>query len=109
MSAFKAQLANPYDAPYRHIEPPFQHHSPTSRDAAKSITKHVGTLHRRVLDYLKEHPQGATDEQISAETGLRESTARARRVELTQANLIKDSRRYHHTRSGRRATVWIAA
>ena len=116
MSAFKSQLADPYDVPYGPVgyavpfptnSPPFQRHSETSRDAAQSIAKHIGALHHRVLAYLKNHPQGATDEQISDGTVLRESTALARRVELTQANLVKDSGRYALTRSWRKATVWV--
>ena len=102
MSAFKAQLS---DDPFA---PPFQRHSETSRDAAQSIAKHIGALHKIVLGYLREHPEGSIDEDISTFTGLRESTARARRVELTQANLVKDSGRYALTRSGRKATVWAA-
>lgn len=99
MSAFKAQLS---DDPF---VPPFQRHSDTSRQAAQSIAKNIGPMHERVLAYLKNHPQGATDEQIIDGTGLGQ-TARPRRIELQQRNLIKDSGRYALTRSGRRATLW---
>lgn len=106
MSGFKALLDDPYDALYA---PPFQSHSQTSRDAAQSITKHVSPLHQRVLNYLKQHPQGATDEQIIDGIGLGASTVRPRRIELVQLNIIKDSGCYERTRSGRKATLWVAA
>lgn len=88
--------------------PPFQHHSAASRDAAQSIAKHVGALHKRVLEHLRQNPQGLTDEAMGEALGLPGNTLRPRRRELQQRHLIKDSGRYSHTRSGRRATVWVA-
>lgn len=102
MSGLKDALLG--DTPY---VPPFQHHSDTSREAALAIAPRVTELQRRVLDYLKEHPQGATDEQLIDGTGLNPSTLRPRRRELQQANIIKDSGRYALTHSGRRAIVWV--
>jgi len=64
---------------------------------------------QRVLAYLTEHPEGATDEQIADALGLAGNTARPRRRELEQSNLIKDSGRYALTKSGRKATLWVLA
>lgn len=107
MSAFKALLSDPYDAPYGHIAPPYQRPSVTSREAAQSIAKHSGHDRARVLAYLKDHPGGATDEAMGEALGLAGNTLRPRRRELQQLKLIKDSGRYALTRSGRKATVWI--
>ena len=98
MNAFSDQLLR---------EAPYQRHSTTSREAARSIGKQTNGLQRRVLDYFKDHPEGATDEQLIDGIGLGASTVRPRRIELVQLNLIKDSGRYALTKSGRRATVWI--
>jgi hypothetical protein len=106
MSGFKQLMGDEFYQP-NHI-PPFQSHSATSRDAAKSIAKHSGHDRQRVLAYLKEHPEGATDEAMSIALGLGGSTLRPRRLELQQAELIKDSGRYALTRSGRKATLWVA-
>lgn len=117
MSGFKAQLADPYDADYPSAypsvswpipAPPFQPHSTTSRDAARSIAKHSGHDRQRVLAYLKQHPEGATDEAMGFALGLSGNTLRPRRRELQQAGLVKDSGRYELTASKRRATVWVS-
>lgn len=89
--------------------PPYQHHSPTSREAAHSIAPRVSALHQRVLDYLKHNPDGATDEMLIDALHLNASTLRPRRIELVNLGLVKDSTRYALTRSGRRATIWRAA
>jgi len=51
---------------------------------------------------------GLIDEEIPEKTHLRESTCRARRVELHQKGEIRDSGRTRPTSSGRQATIWIA-
>ena len=109
MSAFKAIIPDPYDAPYGHIVPPFQHHSTTSRDAAQSIAKHSGHDRQRVLNYLKQHPEGATDEAMGEALGLSGNTLRPRRRELQLAGFVKDSGRYELTASKRKATLWVIA
>lgn len=88
--------------------PAFQRHSAPSFEAARSIAPHVQTLKQRVLNFFKDHPNGATDEQlIDAFGGARcASTVRPRRIELVQDGALKDSGRYAIGRSKRRATVW---
>lgn len=91
----------------RDFIPPFQAHSTTSREAAQSISGHVTRLQQRVLDYLEQHPDGATDEQLGEALSLGGSTLRPRRRELRQAGLVIDSKRYALSKSGRRSTLWV--
>jgi hypothetical protein len=77
--------------------------------AARAISPFVATHLRRVLEFIAscgEH--GATDEEIFAGTALRESTARARRVDLAKRGQVADSGRRRKTRSGRDAIVWTS-
>lgn len=97
------------DTPAAEYFPAFQSHSAPSYEAARSIQKHIGPLHEKVLAYLRQTPAGATDEQIIEALGLGPSTVRPRRIELTQRGVIKDSGRYALTKSNRRATVWTLA
>lgn len=89
--------------------PPFQRHSETSRDAAIAIHEHRPTQRQLVLDAIRRHPAGLTDEQIVRETGLSPSSARPRRVELERDGLVVASARRGRTSSGRQANVWVAA
>lgn len=89
------------------LKAPFQHHSETSRAAAKSISSVSGRDRNRVLEYLRQHTEGATDEQLGDALGMQGNTLRPRRRELEQAKLIQDSGRYALTKSLRKATVWI--
>lgn len=85
----------------------YQRHSETSRQAARSVASYSGRDRSRVLEYLEQHPEGATDEQIGDALDLPGNTLRPRRRELQQASLIIDSGRHASTRSGRKAVVWI--
>lgn len=88
--------------------PAFQHHSTPSREAAHSIAPRITDLQRRVLDYLKEHPEGATDNALGLALDLKGSTLRPRRIELVDLGLVVDSGRYARDGgSKRRSTVWI--
>ena len=49
---------------------------------------------------------GRTDEEVAVILGMKESTTRARRVELRDAGLVIDSGRRRRTSSGRAAAVW---
>lgn len=83
--------------------------SDTSEQAAIAITPHLNELQRRVLDYVRAcGMDGCTDEQIIDALGISPSTARPRRIELTNAGLVLDSGRTRKTKSGRNAVVWIA-
>ena len=83
--------------------------SVTSAKAADSLeATTLNRLHRQVLAFLEARPQGATDEEIIAGTGLNPSTARPRRIELARRGLVVESGT-RKTSSGRMACVWRKA
>lgn len=85
---------------------PAQQHSITSMRAADSLdATTLNRLHRQVLAFLEARPEGATDEEIIAGTGLNPSTARPRRIELARRGLVVEAGT-RKTRSGRMACVW---
>lgn len=91
-------------------EPPSVADSPTSIAAAKQIEPVSGALRRQVYEFIRERGQsGATDEEIIAALDMSPSTARPRRIELVQAGFVQNSGSTRRTKSGRNATVWIAA
>lgn len=78
----------------------------TSAKAADSLdAKTLNRLHRQVLEYLATRPDGATDEEIVAGTGLSPNTARPRRIELVTRGLIVQAGT-RRTASKRMANVW---
>lgn len=84
--------------------------SETSRAAAESMVEAAGTLRSKVRIYIvTEGYDGATDDEVEVALGLKSNTARPRRHELMERSLVMDSGRTRKTRSGRDATVWIAA
>lgn len=88
---------------------PYQRHSDTSMAAAVGIEPNAMTLLRDVLLALRSWRQeGATDQEIQDALSMDPSTERPRRVELVKRGLVKDSGRTRLTRSGRKATVWVA-
>lgn len=87
---------------------PFQSHSPTSKEAAKSIAPDAATLRGLVYRTLQGHPEGLCDQEIQTLTGLDANTERPRRIELVKLGLAIDSGRLRATRSGRMAVVWEA-
>lgn len=89
---------------------PFVRGSQTSKEAADAISPKIAPLQKRVLDTIKSAgPNGLTDEQIRSLTGLQHSTETPRRKELSDKGLVIDSGKRRKTRSGRSATVWVAA
>lgn len=90
-------------------EPPYQSHSATSAEAAHAIEPRTETLRKAVLDLLRKWGDaGGTDEEVHEYHGGNPGTYRARRVELVEMGLVRDSGRTRPTRSGRQAVVWIA-
>jgi hypothetical protein len=87
-------------------EPPHQAHSTTSAAAARSIAPRIGDLHRRIIAWLRGHPQGATDEEMQDDLDMPANTQRPRRRELQLAGYVEDSGKTRLTRSGRNAVVW---
>lgn len=82
----------------------------TSHMAAETIAPRITALQKMVRNEFKHAGHnGLTDEELTDRLGLRGSTARTRRSELTDAGLIKDSGRTRPLISGRPGTVWIDA
>lgn len=89
--------------------PPSQRHSATSREAAEAIQSRANGMRQRVLAYLQQHSEGATDEQLATALAMNPSTLRPRRIELVESGMVSNSNRTAKTRSGRNAVVWVAA
>jgi len=87
---------------------PYVADSKTSKAAAEAIEPKMGTLRYKVLKYLREHPQGATDEQMQIALAMNPSTQRPRRVELWDKGFVRKSGREGVTLSGRSADIWEA-
>lgn len=94
--------------PYRG-KPPAQVHSPTSVAAATKIKKAIGPLHTVILTYLRNCPDGATDEEMQNRLDMPANTQRPRRRELQLMEEIEDSGKTRITKSGRAAVVWRVA
>lgn len=89
---------------------PAQAHSHTSIEAAEAIEASATTLRVRVYNAIVDAGlEGMTDQELQIALGMDPSTERPRRVELVERGLVVDGRRTRATRSGRQATVWIAA
>lgn len=73
----------------RLYDPPAQHHSDTSIEAAESIKPHGPRLRNLVLDTIKNFGP-CTDNQVAYYTGLDGSTVRPRRIELERAGLVEN-------------------
>ena len=88
---------------------PYAKGSDTSKEAAESMTPHVGRLAHQVLGYIvRQGIRGATCDEIEEALDLRHQTASARVNELMNRGMIVDRGYRRKTRSGRRATVWEA-
>lgn len=91
------------------IKVPYARGSDTSKDAAESVEHATGTLRARVLGFIKRSGEyGMTCDEIELLSGLVHQTASARVNELCKLDVIIDSGRRRKTRSGRKATVWVA-
>lgn len=89
--------------------PPFQRHSPTSKEAAESVRPEVGTLREMVLRVLEAAGQeGLTDDEMQRRLAMNPSTQRPRRIELVRQGFVRDSGRTRKTVGGREAVVWVA-
>ena len=86
---------------------PYQQHSETSREAARSIKDCVHTLRAQVLAFIQMHSLGVSDDEIQSGLEISGSTERPRRVELQKLGLVVDSGRRRATASGRMAVIWI--
>lgn len=88
---------------------PYARSSDTSMAAAVDIEPHAGTMRAQVLDFIRARgDEGATDDEIEVALDMRHQTASARRNDLAGLKWVVDSGRTRLTRSGRKATVWVA-
>lgn len=85
---------------------PYQRHSKTSRAAARKVKPDADRV--RVFQYLCEHPDGATDEEMQIALNLNGSTQRPRRISLVESGVVINSNRTRLTRPNRPAVVWAA-
>jgi hypothetical protein len=92
----------------RQLDLPYQQHSVTSQAAAEVAASFAPSDRQRVLDWLRAHPAGLTDEQLQRALRMNPSTERPRRIELVRASLVVDSGTTRKTRAGVKAVVWIA-
>jgi hypothetical protein len=91
-------------------EAPYQRHSETSYEAAVAIEPDTASLRGQVLAFIRAQGEsGATDDEVQVALEMNPSTERPRRIELWAAGLVWQTRSKRPTRSGRSATVWVAA
>lgn len=80
----------------------------TSIEAYNEIVPKAPNLREQVLDYIKQCPDGATDQEIQYHLGLGPQTESPRRRELVKGGFIVDSGERRPTIAGRKAIVWKA-
>lgn len=86
---------------------PFQKHSETSRDAARSKRGDVHNELSRVFWHLATCADtGSTDDETQRALDMIGSTERPRRIDLTAGGIVVDSGLRRSTCSGRAAVVW---
>lgn len=93
----------PVDTP---LPVPYAVGSDTSEEAAKRIEPHVNSQRGQLLELLRAHPAGLTDEQMQAMAAMAGHSQSPRRLELQRLGWVRDSGRRRLTRSGRNAVVW---
>jgi hypothetical protein len=88
---------------------PYVRGSETSEDAAHAKRATAGSDEERVLEAIRRcGADGITDDGIENLLEMRHQNASARRNALVRKGLVCDSGMKRNTRSGRRATVWVA-
>lgn len=80
----------------------------TRAAAELAIQPSAANLREKVLECIKLHPHGITDEKIAELLKMNPSTERPRRLELEKAGRIV-AVGTAKTRSGRKAVTWVAA
>ena len=93
----------PTHAMARHTDPD------TSHAAALDARENSGIHRALALRVLREAPDGLTDFELAAKTGLQQTSIGKRRGELRDAGLVVDSGRKRPSPSGSAAIVWVCA
>lgn len=87
---------------------PFVRGSDTSEAAADNISEPVARTQRwMILRYVVEH-DGATDDELERQLGMKGSAVRPRRGALVKSGLLRDSGKKGLTRSTQPAVLWVA-
>ena len=66
-----------------------------------------GTAKLRILHRVMNSPLGATCDELEIRLGLSHQTASAAITEMAKSGMIVDSGERRHTRSGRKARVYV--
>lgn len=80
----------------------------TRHEAEEAIQPSAANLREKVLDCIRAHPHGITDEAGATFSGMNPNTWRPRRGELEKAGRIMASGTAK-TLSGRKAVTWVVA
>lgn len=84
------------------------HKAPTgpSVEAARAVKQPAKILRARVLEVLRQHPDGRTTDEVAAELGASVLAIRPRFSELNAAGEIEATNLRRRNSSGLSATVW---
>lgn len=104
--AAPASAAPAYEPP-RYMQTPGWRDPETSLEAAERIAPHVARLRRRVLDLLREIPQGLSVHQIANRLRLPVATIQPRVSELRANGNVKPSGQRCTNETGASAHLWI--
>ncbi len=89
------------------FDPPPHNRTRTSRAAAHGIAPRTPSLRAKVLDWLAEHPEGATNERIAEALGINPDTVKARVHELGCVGQVVALKALGTTRSGSGAFLFV--
>jgi len=83
---------------------------PTDPDTSHNhlSAEHLTKVQQDILTYLRMHPNGATDLELTSFFDDQTSTYRSRRAELVKCGKVKDSDQ-RRAQPGRKRIVWILA
>jgi hypothetical protein len=77
------------------------------RDQRRDGVMLAETVRAEVVEFLTNHPEGATADEIATQIRRTFLTVRPRCSELARASLIKDSLSRRPNASGKNAIVWV--
>ena len=98
----------PVQAAMRDLRPPFQRASATSKAAAEAVRPKTPSYRAGIVGFVKGRGhQGATNEELCEELGIKLQTVCPRVLELREMGELVDSGRTRETRSKRKAVVWV--